>query len=299
MGIVQERPRVRLPPPGRYRLLFHGGGFDAMGWFLGGTIYGVTPDGRLAWHRFRGFGLPEVNGPGPLWEPNTRNVIRSDFAEMKVVVGCGGGVMMAVDAVGDLRWYRYEGRGARDPNATAGWKPGWGNPIGNGWGDMLHVFVNPWEGGVTVYGVTQTGDLHWYSYNGTGVKDRTGHIGWKANTGNIIAQGWHIFRRVVGTENSIYVVHQDGSLWRLSYRGSGERDLTGTRHWHEPARIAEGWGDLQQIAAGQISTPTGFWDVILTVDRIGELRWHAYVLDNSYRGVGWHPRSRTRLEIGW
>jgi hypothetical protein len=41
-----------------------------------------------------------------------------------------------------------------------------------------------------VYGVAQNGDLRWYGYDGNGEPDRSGALGWRANSGNFVGNGW-------------------------------------------------------------------------------------------------------------
>jgi hypothetical protein len=44
-----------------------------------------------------------------------------------------GHVVMAIDGVGDFRWYRYTGQGEADETGAEGWAPRSGNRIGTGW----------------------------------------------------------------------------------------------------------------------------------------------------------------------
>ena len=74
-----------------------------------------------------------------------------------------------------------------------GWHPNSGNPIGNGWQGFRHVFggsddTNGFHR--VVYGVAQNGDLRWYGYDGNGEPDRSGALGWRANSGNFVGNGW-------------------------------------------------------------------------------------------------------------
>jgi hypothetical protein len=48
-------------------------------------------------------------------------------------VGGFAHIIMAVDANGDLRWYRYTGQGERDVTGNLGWDQRSGRIIGTRW----------------------------------------------------------------------------------------------------------------------------------------------------------------------
>jgi|SRR5215217_3979912 len=103
------------------------------------------------------------------------------------------GTIFGIAPDGDLHWYRYGGQGEDDPSGSLGWHANSGNPIGNGWQGMRHVFGGSSDAdgfhGV-VYGVDRDGFLHWYAYDGHGERDRSGALGWRANSGNVVGNGW-------------------------------------------------------------------------------------------------------------
>ena len=155
------------------------------------TVYGVAQNGDLLWYSYNGNGESDRSGSRG-WHPNSGNPVGNGWQGFLQLFGAGGAIF-GVHESGDLLWYSYHGDGESDRSGALGWHPNSGNPIGNGWQGLRTVFggANDSDGfGVVVYAVAQNGDLLWYRYDGHGESDRTGSLGWRANSGNPIGNGW-------------------------------------------------------------------------------------------------------------
>src|SRR5829696_7374566 len=120
-----------------------------------GTIFGIAPDGDLHWYRYGGQGEQDPSGALG-WDANSGNRVGNGWQNFRHVMGCGDGVVLAIQPNGDLLWYSYAGAGESDVAGALGWDANSGNPIGNGWQGMRHVFggssdVDGFHG--VVYGV--------------------------------------------------------------------------------------------------------------------------------------------------
>jgi M6 family metalloprotease-like protein len=154
-------------------------------------IFAVAQNGDLLWYSYDGFGEHDPSGALG-WHPNSGNVIGNGWQNFRHIHGSSN-VFFGGHENGDLLWYSYSGQGEHDPSGALGWHPNSGNPIGNGWQNMRHVF-----GGVTDLGgfahiimaVDQNGDLFWYRYTGQGESDVTGTLGWHPRSGNRIGTQW-------------------------------------------------------------------------------------------------------------
>ncbi|WP_035355747.1 tachylectin-related carbohydrate-binding protein [Edaphobacter aggregans] len=215
------------------------------------------------------------------------------------VLGCGDGVIMAVNPNGNLHWYSYGGHGENDASGSLGWHPHSGNVIGNGWQKFRKVFVFPRAGRpssrVRIFGVAQNGDLHWYEYTGNGEEDPSGSLGWEPNSGNRIGSGWDSFVHLHGSSNVVFGVKPDGHLLWYSYSGQGEEDPSGTIGWDPNSGnpIGNGWQSMQHVFGGA-SDGGGFGQVIMAVDQDGKLFWYRYSGngESDLSGTqGWHHRS--------
>lgn len=155
-------------------------------------IFAVHSDGLLRWYQYEGNGENEPSGTQG-WHYNSGNPVGQGWLGVRHA-HASGNVFFVVDADGLLRWYSYSGRGQNDQRGVRGWHPNTGNPIGQGWGHMVHIFggVNDLgEGfGHTVFAVNPEGELRWYHYKGNGEADVTGAAGWHPRSGTIIGTGW-------------------------------------------------------------------------------------------------------------
>jgi hypothetical protein len=137
--------------------------------------------------------------------------------------------------------------------------------------DFQQVFVTPREGMInssrlSIYGVAQNGDLLWYSYNGNGENNRSGSIGWAANSGNAIGNGWEGFRRIFACGGVIFGVQPNGDLLWYSYVGNGESDRSGSTGWSPNSGnpIGNGWQNFGALFGGSDDSG-GFGQVIFAV----------------------------------
>lgn len=272
-----------------------------------GVIHGVAPNGNLLWYRYQGNG--EADRSGSLgWDPRSSNPIGNGWNTFLHLLGGGDGVILGVHQNGDLLWYRYDGDATADPSGTRGWDANSGNPIGNGWQSFRHVFVTPQEGSpwtsrLTVYGVTQEGDLRWYAYSGNGEADRSGVLGWHANSGNVIGNGWNNFLHLFGSGGAIFGVHESGDLLWYRYEGNGEADRSGSLGWHANSSnpIGNGWQGMRDVFGGATDVG-GFGHVVYAVEQNGDLRWYRYngrgEADRS-GSLGWDANSSNPIGNGW
>jgi hypothetical protein len=272
-----------------------------------GTIYGIDSNGDLRWYRYSGQGEQDPSGSKG-WDPNSGNRVGNGWQNFLFVMGCGDGVILAINPDGDLLWYQYDGDGEDDPSGSIGWHPNSGNPIGNGWQNFLHVFVTPREGRfsssrLTVYAVADDGDLRWYAYDGNGESDISGASGWLPNSGNTVGNGWQNFRQITGIGGDIFAVHDNGDLLWYSYAGDGEADRSGANGWRPNSGnpIGNGWQGMRHVFGGS-DDANDFHQVVYAVDSSGDLHWYAYEgngeADRS-GNQGWRANSGNTIGNGW
>jgi hypothetical protein len=156
------------------------------------SIFAVHSDGLLRWYRYEGNGEHDPSGTLG-WHPNSGNPVGQGWLGVRHA-HASSNVFFVVTDDGLLRWYSYSGKGEADQSGTLGWHPNTGNPIGRGWGHMVHIFggvTDLVDGfGHTVYAVNPAGELRWYHYKGNGEADSIGTAGWHHRSGNIIGTGW-------------------------------------------------------------------------------------------------------------
>lgn len=271
-----------------------------------GIFYGVRTDGNLEWNRYNGSGqLAGDPQSVQLWNRNSGNLIGRGWQGMKKLLGCGDGVIMAVDPEGYLRWYCYQGNGEPDVTGSRGWHANSGNRIGRGW-NFKDMFVFPAEGHnyvVQLFAVAENGDLHWYGYKGDGQLDPTGSTGWLPNSGNRIGRGWQNFLHLLGSGNVVFVVAEDGRLLWYSYSGGGVNDPTGGTGWHPNSGnpIGNGWQGFKRLFGG-VTDQGGFGHVLMGVNGGNDLLWYKYT-GNGESDVsgrqGWAPRSGNQIGANW
>lgn len=187
---------------------------------------------------------------GSQWGQQTIGV---GWGALNVVSG-GSGVLYAIDASGNLRWY-MDHDFAGGPTA---WDPASGSVIGTGWGGFTKV-VSGGQG--VVYAVDSAGNLRWYRYLGAGTPS------WASNSGTVIGTGWNGQSKIVaGGAGVIYTVNSSGALlWYL------HRDpLGGTASWAgggAAKQIGSGWSDFTGLG----SMGGG---VLLARDATGQVTWY-------------------------
>ena len=121
-------------------------------------IYGVHPDGRLAWYRHDG---ALVGGGLESW--GATQMVGRGWQDVAHVFAAGNGVIYAITDGGELRWYRHGGY--RVGGGLETWEPqntGY-RVVGHGWSGVRHVF---WGGNGVIYAVMPDGELRWYKHNG-------------------------------------------------------------------------------------------------------------------------------------
>jgi hypothetical protein len=291
--------------------LFYGGNGTTpvdSGLPLVGVMYGVAQNGDLLWYQYQGNGESDRSGSTG-WHTNSGNPIGNGWQNFRNILGCGDGVILAIQQNGDLLWYKYQGNGESDRSGSTGWHPNSGNPIGNGWQDFRQVFVTPREGMTTsarleIYGVAQDGDLLWYSYHGNGENDRSGNTGWDANSGNPIGNGWQSFRQIFGCGDVIFGVQENGDLLWYSYTGNGESNRSGSTGWSPNSGnpIGNGWQNFRALFGGLDDSGAGGGLVIYAVAQNGDLLWYQYEGsgENDRSGTtGWSPNSGNPIGNGW
>ncbi|MFD9705627.1 N,N-dimethylformamidase beta subunit family domain-containing protein [Lentzea sp. NPDC059081] len=122
-----------------------------------GQLFGFCGDGTLWWHKW--VLTNPATGEG-YWAPGTNNVIHTGFGQYSYVFGGWDGVFYAVDAHGDMYWFRYlAGDGSNGPGAWA--NNGVGQKIASEKRDYDMFFAD--ETGV-IYGIRHGAALHWFRY---------------------------------------------------------------------------------------------------------------------------------------
>jgi len=84
-----------------------------------GTIFGIALDGDLRWYRYSGQGEHDPSGALG-WDANSGNRVGNGYQNFLHVMGCGDGVVLAIQPNGDLLWYRYDGQGEDDRSGALG-----------------------------------------------------------------------------------------------------------------------------------------------------------------------------------
>jgi N,N-dimethylformamidase len=144
-----------------------------------GQIFGLCGDGTLWWHKWV---LTNPATGGGHWAPGTNNIIHRGFGQYSSVFGGWNGVFYAVDAQGDLYWFRYlAGDGSTGQGAWA--NNGVGQKIASEKRDYDMFFAD--QDGV-IYGIRHGASLHWFRYL---AGDGSNGPGAWANNGDGIAVG--------------------------------------------------------------------------------------------------------------
>lgn len=236
-------------------------------------LYGVRPDGRMAWHRHDSARLDPGPGKPEAWKVGSPS--GSGWDGLRQVIPGGRNVIYAVTGDGKLLWYRHNGFNTGEPKAWEGGK----EIAGGGWADFKQVFSGGGQG--VLYAITRAGKIYWYRHTGHATGART----WEG--GKEVGSGWADFTRVFsGGGGIVYAVTFDGKL--LWYRHLGYAD--GAKVWEGPKEIGGGgWGDYRKVfAAGD--------GVIYAVTGTGKLI--------RYRHTGYATGARTwepgrEVASGW
>jgi M6 family metalloprotease-like protein len=154
-------------------------------------VFAVDPSGALRWYGYTGNGEHDPSGHTG-WHENSGNQVGTGWLGFRHLHGSSN-VIFAIKDDGTLLWYSYEGHGEEDPDGAMGWRPNSGNPVGNGWQNMQHVFggITDTDGiGHIVMAVDPDQNLLWYRYTGGGESDISGALGWDPRSGNQIGTNW-------------------------------------------------------------------------------------------------------------
>jgi len=148
-----------------------------------GIVYMVHENGDLLWYRHLGY----EDGSETWANGGTGKKVGVGWSGMRIVFAGGDGAIYAIDAKGDMYWYRHDGR--FDGSFT--WANGAsGVKIGNGWNDAASAFSG---GGGLIYALKRNGNLYWYNHTGYA----TGAATWTPpGTGNRIGTGWAALVRI-------------------------------------------------------------------------------------------------------
>jgi M6 family metalloprotease-like protein len=242
-------------------------------------IYGVRPDGQLAWNRHDG---ALVGGGAESWGPT--KIVGSGWQGLEHVFSADNGVIYAVTADGELRWYRHGGY--RDGGGLETWEPQdtGHRVVGRGWNNLRHVF---WGGDGVIYVIAPDGELRWLKHNG--YPNGGGLETWEPqDTGHrVVGRGWgdvlHVFSAGDGI---IYAVTPTGELrWfrhRGYLRGGGLETWEPQDTGHKV--VGRGWQDVRHVVWGGQG-------IIYAVATDGTLRWYKH---NGYESGGdlstWEPQ---------
>jgi hypothetical protein len=298
------------PFPRAVPTFYGGNGSSRLGSGLNrvGEIYNINSAGDLRWFRYGGFGQSNPAGSVPPWHPNSGNPIGNGWGDLQHVMGCGNGVILAIDRQGLLRWYQYDGQGIADRSGRTGWSGNSGNPIGNGWNGQSKVFCSPREGfatATTIYAISRDGVMRWYRYNGDGTNDPSGRLGWETNSGNQISYGWEKFSHVFAAAGAIFAIEPNGVLRYYAYTGRGEQDPLASRGWSPNSGnpISYGWEMFKTVFGGTNDTE-GWAAILYGVKPDGALNWYRYSCNGesdptASRSDCWHVNSGNQIGNGW
>ena len=242
-------------------------------------IYGVRPDGQLAWNRHDG---ALVGGGAESWGPS--KIVGSGWQELEHVFSAGNGIIYAVTADGELRWFRHGGY--REGGGLETWEPQdtGHRVVGRGWNNLRHVF---WGGDGVIYVIAQNGELRWLKHNGypnggdlqTWEPQDTGH--------RVVGSGWGDVVHVFSAGNGIiYAVTPTGELRWFRHRGylhGGGLDTWEPQDTGHKV-VGRGWQDVRHVVWGGHG-------IIYAVAADGTLRWYKH---NGYASGGdlstWEPQ---------
>ena len=159
----------------------------------------------------------------------------------------------------DGRQLMYDHLGWAAP--TASWQSE--GQIGVGW-DSFRLILSD---GNVFYGITQSGEMKWYRYDGDGQ--------WASGCCGIsIGGGWDQFKQVISGGNGVfYGITYDGTMKWYRYTDP----VGGHGSWASGCCgvvIGAGWNDFTQVFSGaglRIASGT-----IYAVTRSGQLKWYHY-----------------------
>lgn len=208
-----------------------------------GIIYAITSDGEMRWYRHGGY---REGGGLETWEPQDTGYrkVGVGWQDMRHVFWGGEGVIYAVNANGELLWYKHNGY------QTGGGLDTWEGHyvVGRNWANMSQVFS---AGEGRIYAFTRIGQLR--SYKHEGYRDGVGLVNGDGKQSQNPRFGMEGTQRVFwGGETFdyglVYTITTKGDL-RL-YKPWSEDMGIGIVDWpSESIAVGAGWGDLKHVFA--------------------------------------------------
>ena len=233
----------------------------------GGVIYTITATGDLNWYRHDGRGDGSFR-----WADTTGRKVGNGWDVTGVFSGGDGdGVIYAATHLGDLNWYRHDGRG----DGSFRWAADAGKKVGTGWTFAADGIV---------YALTADKDLLWYRHEGRG----DGTFRWAADAGKKVGNGWSVSHIFSGGDGIIYAILENGDLMWYRHLGRGD----GTFRWAANAgkKVGTGW-DVKQVFSGGDG-------VIYAVTHAGDLMWYRH-LGNGDGTFSWAANIGKKVGNGW
>ncbi|MEV6103438.1 N,N-dimethylformamidase beta subunit family domain-containing protein [Streptomyces sp. NPDC051940] len=176
----------------------------------------------------------------------------------------GNGIFYAIQADGNLYWYRHINWTTGSPASWA--NSGAGRLIGSGWHHFRFVLAAA-DG--QVFAFKPNGDLLWYRYLLT--NSSTGAGSWHSASGTRIGTGWNFPRVIGGWNNVFYAEDTTGNLLWYKYTGTN-----GSFSWaaNSGAKIGTQWQTYTQLFAD----PNG---VIFGTRHGSAIAWFRYLGTNG------------------
>lgn len=192
----------------------------------------------------------------------------------------GNGIFYAIQADGELLWYRHSGWAT----GAATWASGSGRVLGVGWHQFTFVMAGS-DG--QIFAVRADGSMHWYRYVLSNTETGAGQ--WHPSSGAQIGSGFNQFPRMFGGFDGVfYGLDGAGDLYWFRYSG-----IDGTNTWgaNSGSWIGSGWNQYMWLWAD----PSG---VIYGARQGGTLAWWRYVVSNTTTGAGTWANKGAAIEIG-
>jgi hypothetical protein len=200
-----------------------------------GIIYAINGLGELNYYRDKTH--DGVSGFGS-WVDTAPRTIGVGWNELTKVVAGGDGILYAVNAGGELLYYRDQAR-----DGSQNWAHGGkGQVIGTGWDGFSHIVSG---GAGVLYAVNANGELLYYRDQARDGTQDWAHRG----TGKVIGTGWQGFSHIAsGGAGVLYAVNANGDL--MFYRDEARDGTTDWSFGGAGKRIGNGWGTVVHLLGG-------------------------------------------------
>ena len=211
-------------------------------------LYRVSAEGDVTWYtHWRALG-PQA-AELPLQGPKKVNQDWDEYVFVTAAIDAP--VVYAMDAAGDLFWFRHEG--IREGSDR------WRGPIKVGVGWTMFDKIIAGENGV-IYGRLPDGQLRWQRHLGHG----DGSVVW--TDPQMVDTGWNRYIDIfAGSGGVLYGIKPNGDL--MWHRHLGHQ--TGAVQWIAPARlVGTSWHTLTVRSVGR--------GVIYAITQSGELLWYRH-----------------------